>query len=121
MALRAGRSVILDASFARRADRAAAQALARRCGARLLLVECTLPAAQARERLRRRSRAGTSLSDGREALYDRQRAAFEPVSELPEGTHAVVVTDRAPEALAAHLLPLLALPAPLFGMRPEAF
>jgi hypothetical protein len=114
-ALRAGQSAILDASFSHRADREAARAMAARHGARLVLLECTLDAARTRERLRRRTREGTSLSDGREAIYDRQRAAYEPVTELPPGTHRIVVTERAPDALAAELLAQLDLPPPLFG------
>jgi uncharacterized protein len=115
--LRAGRSAILDASFARRADRAAARALAERLGARVVLLECTLDEAATRERLRDRTRAGSALSDGREALYAQQRAAFEPVDELPPGTRLEVRTDRPPEALAAGLLAKLHLPPPLFGGR----
>ncbi len=113
--LRAGRSVILDASFARRADRERARALAQRLGARLLLIECRLDEARARERLRRREQAGTSVSDGRVALYGRQRAAFEPFDEAAPGEHRVVVTERPAAELAEALLPELALPLPLFG------
>jgi uncharacterized protein len=114
--LGAGRSVILDASFSRRADRERARALAERCGARAVLVECRLDEARTRERLRRRREAGASLSDGREALYARQREAFEPPDEWPPEAHRVVVTERPPEALADALLPALALPPPLFGL-----
>ncbi|HKI98357.1 MAG TPA: AAA family ATPase [bacterium] len=116
-ALRAGRSVILDASFSRRADRQCARELATRLDAQLVLVECKLDEARTRKRLRQRTREGRSVSDGREALYERQRAAFEPVEELPAEAHHVVVTEGPPRALATELLPRLALPPPLFGVR----
>ena len=114
-ALRTGRPVILDASFARRADRERARALAQRLGARLLVLECRLDDARTRERLRQREQAGTSVSDGRVALYERQRAAFEPIDEAGPAEHRIVVTDRPAAELAEALLPALALPPPLFG------
>jgi uncharacterized protein len=114
-ALSAGGSVILDASFSRHAERERAAELARRLGARLLLLECRLDEVRTRERLRQRERAGGSLSDGRAALYDRQRAAFEPIGEREAGEHRVVVSERPAAELAAELLPLLELPPPLFG------
>jgi hypothetical protein len=113
--LREGRSVILDASFARATQREAALALAARLGARCVLLECRLDEAHTLQRLRRRTAEGRSVSDGREALYATQRAAFEPIAGLPPEAHLVVVTDRAPESLADALLPALHLPAPLFS------
>jgi hypothetical protein len=114
--LRAGRSVILDASFSRRAGRGRAAELARRHGARMVLLECRLDEARTRERLCARERQGGSVSDGREALYGRQRAAFEAVRELPPETHWIVTTEPEPGALARELLPRLELPPPLFGL-----
>ncbi|HWR98115.1 MAG TPA: AAA family ATPase, partial [Candidatus Methanoperedens sp.] len=54
--LRAGRSVVLDATFARAADRRRAAALARAVGGVLVAAECRCPARVARERLAARSR-----------------------------------------------------------------
>ncbi len=107
--------MILDASFSRRAGRAEARRLADSLGARLVVVECRLDDAAVLQRLRARSAAGPSVSDGREELFPRQKRAFEPITELPPAMHLVVETDRPPEALAAELLPRLELPAPLFG------
>ena len=51
----------------------------------------------ARQRLRRRA-AGPSVSDAGEALLERVRAEFEPVTELGAGEHVRVDTTGPPEA-----------------------
>ncbi|MEY4509837.1 MAG: hypothetical protein RLZZ450_1959 [Pseudomonadota bacterium] len=79
--LRSGRSVVLDATFRSRLHREQARELARSVAADLLFVECRCDRAVAMERLRARARA-TSVSDGREEIYDSFAAAFEGVSEL---------------------------------------
>jgi len=76
--LRAGRSVILDASFSRRAHRQEAHRLAERLGARFLLIECTCPSEVVRKRLG--ARRGDP-SDGRWEIYQGQLGAFEPIEE----------------------------------------
>lgn len=76
--LRAGRSVILDASFSRRAQRREARRLAERLGARFLLIECTCPPEVARRRLAGRQ---GDPSDGRWEIYQEQLRAFEPIEE----------------------------------------
>jgi uncharacterized protein len=98
-----GRSVLLDATFLRRADRQAAARLARRFGARTLFVECTCPRALALQRLDERWAARTQgdrgiveaasrASDARPALYDEQAAHWESFDsgEGPEGEHVIV-------------------------------
>lgn len=88
VALEDGRSVIVDASFSRRADRLEMARLAARYGARAVFVECICSPEVARERLARRwaSRVAgqaeavtraSPASDGRPALYEAQRAAWE--------------------------------------------
>jgi hypothetical protein len=67
--LRAGRSVVLDATFARRSHRRMAAAAAGRAGARLTPVECRCTEKTVRERLRRRERRGASLSDADWDIY----------------------------------------------------
>jgi len=86
-ALAAGRSAILDATFARRADRLAATRLAAAHGADCVFLECACPRAMALDRLARRwaSRVArhqpaggpSAASDGRPELYDAQCAAWE--------------------------------------------
>jgi len=87
-----GTLVILDASFKRRRDRAAARRLAQEVGVPLLVIECVAPAAVVRERLEHRMEEGTSISDGRWELYAQQQADFEPITELEQTEHLVLET-----------------------------
>jgi len=61
--LRAGESVILDATWARGQDRELASRMARSEGARLLEIECVLDDALARRRIIERQQAGLDASD----------------------------------------------------------
>lgn len=79
--LRAGRSVVLDATFRSRQHREQARELACSWTADLLFVECHCDRAMAMERLRARAR-GASVSDGREEIYDGFAASFDATSEL---------------------------------------
>ncbi len=88
--LAAGRSVVLDATFRRRAWRADARALAERRGARFLFVECRSPREACLTRLGRRKDPG-----GWVELFDHFVAhEWEPVSELPGAECLVLDTDR---------------------------
>ena len=98
--LDSGRGVVLDATFRERTLRLRARDLARRHGRRFLFAETVCDEATLRERLRRRA-AGPSISDAGEALLERVRAEFEPVTELGVGEHVRVDTTGPPEA-AAH-------------------
>ncbi|MCS6803431.1 MAG: AAA family ATPase [Chloroflexota bacterium] len=82
--LAAGRTAILDATYRRRADRAAAVALARKFGARLVVVECVADDATCLARIARRREDPGRHSDSRAEIYFAQRAAFEPLDELPD-------------------------------------
>jgi aminoglycoside phosphotransferase family enzyme/predicted kinase len=83
-----GRSVILDATWARRAYRRRAAMMAMKHGVRLVFMECVCPREVALERLARRWHAKTSgllaadapsaASDGRPDLYDAQAACWQP-------------------------------------------
>lgn len=76
--LGAGRSVIIDASFMRRADRAECSALAGRRSAACVILHVVCGEPELRRRLTERSTSGTSVSDGRVELLDRQLQEFEP-------------------------------------------
>lgn len=91
-ALADGRSVIVDASFSRRADRLAMARLATRYGAGVVFAECLCPPEVALERLAQRWAGrvaeqpetvaqASRASDGRPALYEAQRAAWEACSQ----------------------------------------
>lgn len=108
-----GRSLVLDATFARRWQREAAQRLAEQCGALFLCLECVAAPKVVRQRLAERQEDPTSLSDARWETYQAQRAIFEPLQELDDWRHVVVDTGRplaqcladARAALAARLSP----------------
>jgi aminoglycoside phosphotransferase family enzyme/predicted kinase len=83
-----GRSVLLDASFIRRADRQAATQLGSAFGAHVLFVECICPEEVALERLAQRWKIHTGestgaleeasrASDARPDLYEAQSCALE--------------------------------------------
>lgn len=66
-------SVILDGTFEIGTALDAAQHLAKRCEARFLAVQCTCPPEIAKERIRRRLRAGQDASQATAAVYEQQR------------------------------------------------
>jgi hypothetical protein len=104
--LGSGRGVVLDATFRERELRLRAKDLARRHGRRFLFAETVCDEATLRERLRRRA-AGPSVSDAGEALLERVRAEFEPVTELGTGEHVRVDTSGTPETAVRTLLTAL--------------
>jgi len=93
-ALSAGRPVIIDASYSRRADRRAAANLASRSGTGFMVVECRCAEGAVRSRLDERSTRRDEVSDGHWDIYAAQKAAFEPVTEVPESDHVILDTTR---------------------------
>ncbi len=89
--LRAGRSVVLDACFARAGERLQARALARRMRADFLFVECHASAETIVLRLAERD--ARLERPGWQALHDDLAARWEPVVELGAGEHVVVQGD----------------------------
>jgi aminoglycoside phosphotransferase family enzyme/predicted kinase len=89
--LDSGRGVILDATFRDRPLRLRARELARRHRRPFRFVEAICDDTTLRARLRARA-AGVSVSDATEALLDRVRREFEPVTELAAGEHVPVRT-----------------------------
>lgn len=88
--LQAGRSVIIDASWSRRADRLQAVAAAREAGVETVFIEARAAEQVVRRRLEQRLEQAGEPSDGRWEIYAAQKAAFEPVQE-DEGARLVVV------------------------------
>ncbi|MBI4506344.1 MAG: AAA family ATPase [Chloroflexi bacterium] len=82
--LRAGRSVVLDATFGQRAERAGLRRLAARAGARLVVLHCQADDATLVARLVARPADPHTASDARLALWPALRAAFTPPDELAE-------------------------------------
>ena len=73
-----GLSVVLDGTFLSADLRTEIAALARRRGARPLVVECRCPAETARQRIAQRADEMKTLSDARPELFDLQRRKEEP-------------------------------------------
>jgi uncharacterized protein len=78
----AGRSVILDGSYKRSAERDRVRRLAQDQGARVVFVYCECPPAVARERLGIRLTDPEAISDGRVELFSDQARDFDPL--MPE-------------------------------------
>jgi predicted kinase len=111
--LAAGRSVVLDAAFPRRALRDEARALAARRGARFRLVECRADDAAVRARLAARAAAGGLPPERWLALRDAFDAQFEAPEELAAGERLQLDTGGPPEASAAAAAAWLAAAAGL--------
>jgi aminoglycoside phosphotransferase family enzyme/predicted kinase len=79
--LKQGQSVILDGSYKRQMERLALLELARKTKARIRFIECRAPLNVIRQRLERRGREKTAVSDGRWEIYNQQRKDFDPVTE----------------------------------------
>jgi len=101
--LKAGRSVILDATFSRAALREQAEKAARKRGAAFHVIVCEADEAVVRRRLAERSEGAPSVSDGRWEIYVEQRKRHEALVERQE-PHMTVDTARPPEN---HTIPLL--------------
>ena len=82
---------IVDATFRRRADRAA---FADAFGGHALFVECLAPVAVVAERAARRELDPERVSDATAEMAARQRAEFEPLDEVPPGAQLSLRTDR---------------------------
>jgi len=106
MVLHDARSVILDASFARREERLETTRLAAEIGARAVFAECRCSREVAMRRLAERWRTRQDASDGRPELLDSQAAAWEPVtSQEAESTqHLIIHTDGPSEAAEEQVL-----------------
>lgn len=99
-----GRSVILDASWARRDRRQRALAWATERGARSVFVEVQCGREETLARLAARQREGTDASEAGPELYDAFAAAFEVVreDEWPAHSHWTIQTDRETWRAALH-------------------
>jgi aminoglycoside phosphotransferase family enzyme/predicted kinase len=90
--LMSGRSVLLDASFRARAHRSAARALALEFDAAYRVIECRCTRELTLERLHQRAR-GSSVSDGRIAIFDEFTRRYEPICELGPDEHLLLDTS----------------------------
>jgi aminoglycoside phosphotransferase family enzyme/predicted kinase len=80
--LAAGRSVIVDATYLRRADRDAAAVMARDAGVPMIAIEVTAADSAVRERLGQRAARPDTPSDAGWEIHLAQRHDFEPPDEI---------------------------------------
>lgn len=92
--LLAGKSVVLDASYLRRAHRKAAAKLAKDTGAQLACVVVEADERDVHRRLDARLAAGKDPSDGRWEIYVQQKRRFQPPAEVPPQRLITVDTSR---------------------------
>lgn len=105
--LAAGWSVIVDAAFLGRSERATFQALARERDVPFAIVSCRAPAAELRARVAARERAARDASEAGLAVLEHQLATEEPLDE-GELAHAVLVDAGRTHTAAARLTAQLA-------------
>jgi len=79
--LRAGRSVVVDATFLRRADRSVFAAMADRYGVPFGIIDCDANMATLRQRLTDRQRRGTDASDADTSVLEAQTHMLEPLTD----------------------------------------
>jgi len=77
ISLRAGRGIIVDATFRRKGDRLRFAEMAAKTEVQFCIIHTVCPDSVARERLDERKLKPGSLSDGRSDLFSRQKEDFE--------------------------------------------
>ena len=102
--LKQGRSVILDGSYKRQAERLALLELARKTRARIRFIECRAPLKTIRQRLFQRAGDTEAISDGRWELFNLQRQDFDPVLDPVQSKHLLVKTVRPPGQIIQKLI-----------------
>lgn len=105
--LREGRSVIIDASYKKREERMAVIAAAEELEVDLFILECVCSDEIVRERLTGRYKEGKDASDGRWEIYKAQKADFDAVTEVPDGSHLVIDCSDAPEECSQRTIRLI--------------
>lgn len=113
--LRAGRSVVLDASFADERHRARARSLAATTSSAITELRCVLPDESAAVRMQARRAEGHDASDATPEIAQAMAGAFDPWPQ------AVPVPTSGPPAAAAHLaLAEIAQARPAGPVRPRS-
>jgi len=95
-----GKGAILDATFGQKAHREKIVRLAERHRVPLVLIHCVASDETTEKRLAQREAEGKGVSDGRWEIYSKQKAAFEPINELPPANCLKLNTELPREELA---------------------
>jgi len=107
--LQRGASVLLDATFGRRADRERAKAQAEEFGGRFLLVELRIAAAVAEQRIRDRQTSENDVSDADVAVLKQQLQRFEPPGETPASQRLSAEAGRSAEEVCRQIVSRLSV------------
>ncbi len=92
--IKAGKSVIIDASFKNRRERMAAFETARALAVDFFVLECTCPEETIKKRLEQRQADAAEISDGRWEIFAAQQADFDKITEFPAPLHLVIDTSQ---------------------------
>ncbi len=92
--LRAGRGVIVDATYKRRADRRALCDLGSQQGVPVLFLECRASATAVEQRLREREQRGDAVSDATWAIALQEQHDFPPFDDIPAQCHLMIDTEQ---------------------------
>lgn len=95
-----GEGAIIDATFGQKAHREKIVRLAERHRVPLVLIHCVASDETTEKRLAQREAEGKNVSDGRWEIYSKQKAAFEPINELPPANCLKLNTELPREQLA---------------------
>jgi aminoglycoside phosphotransferase family enzyme/predicted kinase len=112
--IKAGKPVILDASFKRRAERQKAFELAQRLQIAFYIIECTCRDEIVKMRLEKRSREKNNASDGRWEIYAAQKDDFDEINEVAADNYFKIDTSEDPEILRQEIIRKIN-----FSQRPE--
>jgi uncharacterized protein len=85
--------VILDATFLRAEDLAAAREISKAMGAQFRLIECRLSPEQVRARLGQRAGRGEGYSDATWEIYLKQRKEKQSLLAVEPGSHLILDTE----------------------------
>jgi|Deesub1362B_J571_1020462.scaffolds.fasta_scaffold02687_3 hypothetical protein len=92
--IKKGNSVILDATFSKKWQRAEAKKVSEEARGNFLCIEVTCPEEVIVKRLENRMRRGSGVSDGRLEIFPEHKADFEVIDEFSKDEHLIVDTSR---------------------------
>jgi aminoglycoside phosphotransferase family enzyme/predicted kinase len=92
-----GKSVILDGSFMKKADREEALKAAQKAKADFLFIECQCPVGEIKKRMARRANEKNEPSNGRWEIFADQQKGYEKVAGFSPELFLALHTDRSPE------------------------
>lgn len=98
------KTVIIDASFKRRAEREKAMEMAKTLNTRFYILECICSDNVTKNRLEKRMRENDNASDGRWELFQQQKNDFDFINEVPENSHIIIDTSTDPEAIRQQII-----------------